>query len=164
MSAHEPQPLVRTAFKLEREIQRRLEADLSEVFGIRIPLTVFPNGDTRPGRIDSMGIALAQLSPRPSLPLRRHAHSLGQNLARGPRGATPRDQRDVHDSLHAVKPVRRPAAVRGVRVTQEHLRASFHVDSGAFRKARSEDNSCTQSTWTRAMTLGSSRAQVATSH
>ena len=105
MSAHEPQPLVRTAFKLEREIQRRLEADLSEVFGIRIPLTVFPNGDTRPGRIDSMGIALAQLSPRPSLPLRRHAHSLGQNLARGPRGATPRDQRDVHDSLHAVKPV-----------------------------------------------------------
>src|SRR5450756_1587355 len=109
MSAHEPQPLVRTAFTLEREIQRRLEADLSEVFGIRIPLTVFPNGDTRPGRIDSMRRALALLSPRPSSPLRRRAVSLGQNLARGAQGATSRDQRDVHDSLHAGKPVRRPA-------------------------------------------------------
>jgi hypothetical protein len=41
---------------------------------------------------------------------------------------TPLDEREVHDFLLAAKTVKRPAAMRWVRVTQDHLRASFHME------------------------------------
>lgn len=49
-------PLERTQFKLERQIQRLLEANLSEVFGIRFLASEFSTGDKHPGRIDSLGL------------------------------------------------------------------------------------------------------------
>ena len=50
------QPLERTAFKLEREMQRLLEDNLGEVFGIRFLASEFSTGDKHPGRIDSLGL------------------------------------------------------------------------------------------------------------
>jgi len=56
ISTHKLQPLERTAFKLEREIQRLLEDNLGEVFGIRFLASEFSTGDKHPGRIDSLGL------------------------------------------------------------------------------------------------------------
>ena len=56
INAHRLQPLKRTAFKLEREIQRLLEANLDEVYGIRFLASEFSTGDKHPGRIDSLGL------------------------------------------------------------------------------------------------------------
>jgi len=56
ISAHKLQPLERTEFKLEREIQRLLEANLEDVFGIRFLASEFFTGDKHPGRIDSLGL------------------------------------------------------------------------------------------------------------
>jgi hypothetical protein len=56
ISAHKLQPLERTAFKLERDIQRLLEANLGDVFGIRFLASELSTGDKRPGRIDSLGL------------------------------------------------------------------------------------------------------------
>jgi len=50
------QALERTQFKLEREIQRLLEANLDAVFGIRFLASEFSTGDKHPGRIDSLGL------------------------------------------------------------------------------------------------------------
>jgi len=86
ISTQKLQSLERTAFELEREIQGLLKATLGEVFGIRFLATEFSTGDKHPGRIDSLGPAVAELSPRPSLPRRRHGHSLGQNMAKGGAG------------------------------------------------------------------------------
>jgi predicted transport protein len=49
-------PLPRTALKLEREIQRLLEANLKTVFGISFLATEFSTGEKQAGRIDSLGI------------------------------------------------------------------------------------------------------------
>lgn len=56
ISSYKLLPLKRTALKLEREIQRLLEANLGEVFGIRFLATEFSTGDKHPGRIDSLGL------------------------------------------------------------------------------------------------------------
>jgi predicted transport protein len=56
ISAHKLLPLKRSAFKLEREIQRLLEANLGGVFGIRFLASEFSTGDKNPGRIDSLGL------------------------------------------------------------------------------------------------------------
>ena len=49
----------------------------------------------------------------------------------GARSVTPLDEREAYDFLLAAKTVKRPAAMRWVRVTQDHLRASFHVEVGS---------------------------------
>jgi predicted transport protein len=48
--------LPRTPLKLEREIQRLLEANLETVFGIRFLATEHSTGEKHAGRIDSLGI------------------------------------------------------------------------------------------------------------
>lgn len=49
-------PLARMSLKLEREIQRLLEANLEAVFGIRFLATEYSTGERHAGRIDSLGI------------------------------------------------------------------------------------------------------------
>lgn len=49
-------PLPRTSLKLEREVQRLLEANLETVFGIRFLATEHSTGEKHAGRIDSLGI------------------------------------------------------------------------------------------------------------
>lgn len=49
-------PLPRTSLKLEREIQRLLEANLETVFGIRFLASEHSTGEKHAGRIDSLGI------------------------------------------------------------------------------------------------------------
>jgi predicted transport protein len=56
ISANKLLPLERSSFKLEREIQRLLEANLGDVFGIRFLVSEFSTGDKHPGRIDSLGL------------------------------------------------------------------------------------------------------------
>ncbi len=56
ISAHKLQPLERTAFKLEREIQRLLEANPGDVLGIRFLASEFSTSDKHPGRIDILGL------------------------------------------------------------------------------------------------------------
>lgn len=48
--------LERTSFKLERDVQRLLEANLQAVFGVRFVASEFSTGDKHVGRIDSLGI------------------------------------------------------------------------------------------------------------
>ena len=55
ISARKLQPLERTALKLEREIQRLLEANLGDVFGIRFLASELSTGDKHPRRIDNRG-------------------------------------------------------------------------------------------------------------
>ncbi|MBE0418309.1 MAG: DUF91 domain-containing protein, partial [Coriobacteriia bacterium] len=49
-------PLPRSSFKLEREVQRLLEANFEAVFGITFVATEFSTGEKQSGRIDSLGI------------------------------------------------------------------------------------------------------------
>ncbi len=48
--------LDRTAFRLEREVQRLLEANLEIVFGIRFLASEYSTGEKHAGRIDSLGV------------------------------------------------------------------------------------------------------------
>lgn len=48
--------LARSTFKLEREVQRLLEANLETVFGVRFLASEYSTGDKHAGRIDTLGI------------------------------------------------------------------------------------------------------------
>jgi len=49
-------PHDRDAFKLERDVQRLLEANLETAFGVRFLATEFSTGEKQSGRIDSLGL------------------------------------------------------------------------------------------------------------
>lgn len=48
--------LKRTAFKLEKELQHLIEANLETVFGVRFLASEYSTGDKHGGRIDSLGL------------------------------------------------------------------------------------------------------------
>lgn len=48
--------LKRSAFKLEKELQRLVEANLNTVFGVRFLVSEYSTGDKHGGRIDSLGL------------------------------------------------------------------------------------------------------------
>ena len=75
------------------------------------------------------GIVLPRLSPSPSLQESRRAHSLGQNMAKEARESdSARRTRGARLSAGGEDRQAARAAMRWVRVTRGHLRASFHVE------------------------------------